>query len=47
MHTIENPIPKKVISSYIDKYPSVIRILGYKNKNKLNEFKKKINNEKI
>ena len=47
LSVLENPIPKKVISSYIDKYPSVIRILGYKNKNKLNEFKKKINNEKI
>ncbi|MBQ6099407.1 MAG: nucleotidyltransferase family protein [Methanobrevibacter sp.] len=44
---LENPIPKKVISQYIDKYPSVIRILGYKNKNSLEIFKKKINNENI
>ena len=28
---LENPIPKKLISEYIDNYPAVIRILGYKN----------------
>ena len=44
---LENPIEKKVISSYIDKYPSNIRVLGYKNKNSLKEFKNKINNENI
>lgn len=44
---LENPIPKIVISQYIDKYPSVIRVLGYKNKECLEKFKKKINNENI
>ena len=44
---LENPIPKKIISQYIDKYPSVIRILGYKNKEKLEIFKNKINNENV
>ena len=44
---LENPIPKKVISQYIDKYPSVIRVLGYKNDEVLEKFKKKINNENV
>ena len=44
---LENPIPKKIISQYIDKYPSVIRVLGYKNKESLEKFKKKINNENV
>jgi len=44
---LENPIPKDVISQYIDKYPTVIRILGYKNGECLEKFKKKINNENI
>jgi len=44
---LENPIPKKLVSQYIDKYPSVIRILGYKNDDCLEKFKKKINNENI
>ena len=44
---LENPIPKKVISSYIDKYPSNIRILGYKNRESLEKFIKKVNNENI
>ena len=44
---LENPIPKKVISKYIDNYPSNIRILGYKNKESLDKFKKKVNNENI
>ena len=44
---LENPIPKKVISQYIDKYPSVIRVLGYKNDDCLEKFKNKINNENI
>ena len=44
---LENPIPKKLISQYIDNYPSVIRILGYKNDECLEKFKKKINNENI
>ena len=44
---LENPIPKKVISQYIDGYPSVIRVLGYKNEESLEKFKKKINNENV
>jgi len=44
---LENPIPKKLISEYIDNYPAVIRILGYKNDDCLEKFKKKINNENI
>ena len=44
---LENPIPKKTVSQYIDKYPSNIRILGYKNKECLEKFEKKVNNENI
>ena len=44
---LENPIPKKIISQYIDKYPSTIRVLGYKNSDSLEKFKEKVNNENI
>lgn len=44
---LENPIPKKVISEYIDRYPSVIRVLGYRDDESLEKFKKKVNNENI
>ena len=44
---LENPIPKKVISQYIDKYPSAIRVLGYKNEECFEKFKNKINNENV
>lgn len=44
---LENPFSKNVISKYIDKYPSNIRVLGYKNKEILEEFIKKVNNENI
>lgn len=44
---LENPIEKKVISEYINHYPSVIRILDYKNEDVLDLFKRKINNENI
>ena len=44
---LENPIPKKSISEYIDGYPSNIRILNYKNKEVLEKFKEKVNNENI
>lgn len=44
---LENPIPKKVISQYIEKYPSNIRILAYKNEETLKKFIKKVNNENI
>ena len=44
---MENPIPKKVISQYIDRYPSNIRVLAYKDKKSLKKFKEKVRNEKI
>lgn len=44
---LENPVPKKLISQYIDNYPSVIRVLEYKNDECLEKFKKKVNNENI
>ena len=44
---LENPIPKKTISEYIDKYPSTIRVLDYKNSDSLEKFKEKVNNENI
>ena len=44
---LENPIPKQTISQYIEKYPSNIRVLGYKNKEVLEKFIKKVNNENI
>ena len=44
---LENPIPKEVISEYIDKYPSNIRVLAYKNKESLEKFKEKINNKNV
>ena len=44
---LENPIPKKSISEYIDGYPTNIRILNYKNNEVLEKFKEKVNNENI
>lgn len=44
---LENPIPKKTISSYIDRYPANIRVLDYKNEDSLEKFKEKVNNENI
>lgn len=44
---LEANISKEVISNYIDYYPSVIRVLGYKNKEKLEKFKEKVNNKNI
>lgn len=44
---LENPIPKSVISAYIDKYPSNIRVLDYKNKNSLKKLKEKVNTENV
>jgi predicted nucleotidyltransferase len=44
---LEANISKEIVSQYIDNYPSVIRILGYKNKEILNLFKEKIHNENI
>ena len=44
---LENPIKKVTVSEYIDKYPSTIRILDYKNNYCLKKFKEKVNNENI
>ena len=44
---LENSIEKNRISEYIDRYPSNIRVLGYKNKECLECFKEKINNENV
>ena len=44
---LENPIDKTTVSRYIDKYPAVIRVLAYKNKDVLEKFKNKVNNENI
>ena len=44
---LENPIPKETVSKYIDKYPTNIRVLGYKNKSSLEKFKEKVNNGNI
>ena len=44
---LENPIEKNSVSEYIDRYPSNIRILGYKDEECLERFKQKINNENI
>ena len=47
LSVLENPIPKEVISQYIDKYPANIRVLGYKDKKSLEKFKEKVNNENV
>ena len=44
---LENPIPKKDMSDFIEKYPSQIRILKYKNDDVLEVFKEKVNTENI
>ena len=44
---LENPIPKKDMSEFIEKYPSQIRILKYKNDDVLDVFKEKVNTENI
>lgn len=44
---LENPIEKSSISEYVDRYPSNIRVLGYKDEECLERFKKKINNENV
>ncbi|MCF0225848.1 MAG: nucleotidyltransferase family protein [Methanobrevibacter sp.] len=44
---LEADVSKEVISSYIDYYPSVIRVLDYKNKEKLEKFKEKVNNSNV
>ena len=44
---LENPITKKDMSTFIDKYPSQIRILEYKNDDVLELFKEKVSTENI
>ncbi|KZX17267.1 hypothetical protein MBCUT_03140 [Methanobrevibacter cuticularis] len=44
LSVLEAKINKDVISNYIDNYPFTIRVLDYKNKDILEEFKDKINN---
>jgi len=45
--SIEAGIFKEGIHNYIDRYPSVIRILKYKNKEVLNEFRKRIPHRRL
>lgn len=47
LSVLENPIQKRDMSRYIDKYPSNIRVLGYKNKESLEKLKEKSNNENV
>ena len=47
LSVLENPIPKKDISEYIDNYPTTLRVLDYKNKDSLKKLKEKVNNENI
>ena len=44
---LENPISKKDMSSFIEKYPSQIRVLKYKNDDVLEVFKEKVNTENV
>lgn len=44
---LENPIEKKDISKFIEKYPSQIRVLKYKNGDVLDVFKEKVKTENI
>jgi len=45
--SIEAGIFKEDIHKYIDRYPSVVRILKYKNKEVLNEFRKRIPHRRL
>ena len=44
---LENPIPKKDISEFIDRYPAQIRVLKYKNGDVLRLFKEKVLRENV
>lgn len=44
---LENPISKENMSSFIEKYPSQIRVLKYKNDEVLEVFKEKVRTENI
>lgn len=47
LSSLEAGIFKKDIHKYIDRYPSVLRILKYKNKEVLNEFQKRIPHRRL
>ena len=47
LSVLEAGIFKDEIHKYINNYPQKIRILGYKNKDILNQFKNNINNNLI
>lgn len=47
LSVLEAKIPHNDISNYIDKYPSVVRVIDYKNKDVLNVFKDKIANSNV
>ncbi len=44
---LENPITKEDMSQFIEKYPSQIRVLDYKNGDVLDVFKEKVNSENV
>ena len=45
--SLEAGIFKEGVHKYIDRYPSVLRILKYKNKEVLNEFRKRIPHRRL
>jgi len=47
LSSLEAGIKKDALSNYIDKYPSVIRVLNYKDKETLKNFKKSIPHRRI
>ena len=47
LSVLENPISKKDMSAFIEKYPSQIRVLKYKNSDVLEVFKEKVNTENV
>jgi predicted nucleotidyltransferase len=47
MSSLEAGIFKEGVHKYIDRYPSVVRILKYKNKEVLNEFRKRIPHRRL
>lgn len=47
LSSLEAGIKKDALSEYIDKYPSVIRVLNYKDKETLKNFKKSIPHRRI
>ena len=44
---LENPVKKEDVSLFIDKYPSQIRVLKYKDSDVLSLFKEKVNTENV